>query len=144
MKPSQFPQSRGRHHADRQLETCSDRRRSHRRQFRRAVRVSLLSCEFGEAPAASGTLLNLSADGLALHLLTTDMDAISVGGNHRISFDLGVGVPPFELPGCISNIVDGATPDRVVVGVEFINTEGGGAERQRLRDALRTQHLGGE
>ena len=144
MDPALSTQQHGRRHADQDPVICSDRRRSGRRQLRQPTRVSLHDSEPGTAPRASGTLLNLCADGLALQLPATVLDAVHVGGRYRISFDLGEGESPFDLPGCISNIVEGATPDHAVVGVEFFNTEGSAAEARRLCEVIQTHHQGGE
>lgn len=114
----------------------AERRRSPRRQFQDATKVTLTSIGRDSATRISGALLNLSDDGLACRLLETEIDSLEPDESVSVSFALSSWEQPFALTGRIVSRTKAGSPGYVVAGVEF---ESGEQMEQRslLRQELR-------
>lgn len=111
----------------------ADRRQSRRRRLRKPTEVSLHGTGRQGPWRRLGTLLNLSQDGMACRLHKGDTAGLVYGQTLRVVFCLEGVLPPFDLPGQVSNITEGGTADHVVVGIAFLAD----GQQEDLRDRLR-------
>ena len=116
----------------------ADRRRSPRHRWRRPTEVTLaVAVDRWRCTAA---LLIVSADGVACRVAAPDTESLSIGKVVGAQFRLDSLSPAFSLPARVTNITQGASVDRMVVGLEFIvDTDLAVAEQVRLREALNDQ-----
>jgi len=118
-----------------------ERRRSPRRTLQRSLSVQLTPRKSADpAPvdaeeSMSAVILNMSPHGLACRLPASQATRLSVDGRLFVSFALGAGNQSFDFTGRIVSITEGGTPERVVLGIEFI--DGGTSRAQNaLSEAL--------
>jgi hypothetical protein len=114
-----------------------------RRQFERtnATVASQVRLWLGGAQTpAVGLLANVSADGLACHLPSTDLDAmVSLGDRLRVSFELAGFDEVFELPAVVCNKALTRDQQQLSLGLKFdARTDDPLAQHalQRVRAAL--------
>ncbi|MCO6438726.1 MAG: PilZ domain-containing protein [Phycisphaerae bacterium] len=110
-----------------------DRRRSSRRALRRSARVCL-SAVNGTWTCA-GSLLNVSADGLACRVSRFDVPHHAEGGKVFADFDLEDHFA-FRLDAQVAAITPAADENFLVVNLAFPEGADASPERQRLRAAL--------
>lgn len=115
----------------------AERRRSPRQRFHGPCDVALYA---GDALAESfceAAMLNLSTEGIACRVPTQQAGLLRIGQIVRVVFRLDRSTPEFDLHGRVTNITEGGTAERMVVGLEFVADESSGEDRQRLEEALR-------
>jgi hypothetical protein len=84
----------------------------------------------------SGTLLNLSPDGIAAKTAAPPADRCRSGHTCVVRFRLDENTPTFELSAGITNVTPGADPGQVVLGMEFLRGGQNETTRGRISDAL--------
>jgi hypothetical protein len=103
--------------------TLLQRRSSKRYRFQRTSPVRLwIDGQPGEK--VSGTILNLSADGIACLLAKRETPHVEPGASVGLSFALTDESRPVELKGTVTNVTPVDSPHVVVLGIQFI-FEGG-------------------
>lgn len=100
-----------------------DRRRAPRRRFRNRSIVSLAFLEPASSSAVRGSLLNLSASGLAFLLDAPPPPALVVGATIRVTLEGDATADPLLLPARLVSITQGADPCTWVVGIEFLRDD---------------------
>lgn len=123
--------------------TLADRRRSERRRLKQRATVSLQIGEQDGAWTIQGAMLNLSAEGIACRIAREDALRMAVGCVVLVRFVLQEAGRPFEWSARVTNITEGGTADRTVVGLEFIFDHRGEVDRARLCRALEAQRFSG-
>lgn len=119
----------------------AERRRSPRRRLRKPTKVTLRAIGLkpgSPGSAYEGSLLNVSLEGLACRLRTSDAATFRVGETLRAAFDLGASLSAFDCKARIINMTQCATAGHLVLGLEFIQGQSGAVNRRRLREALAT------
>lgn len=114
-----------------------------RRQFVRArlapsSRVLLEWTRNGEGHRHTGSLLNISADGLACRIEDHAVQALEGGESIRVRFEIPGGVKPFDLAVTISNKTP-ASSDHTIVGLQFQRTADQSRQLDTLKDLLTRQ-----
>lgn len=115
----------------------AERRRSPRQRFHGPCDVALYA---GDALAESfceAAMLNLSTEGIACRVAMQQARLLNIGQIVRVVFRLDRSTTEFDLHGRVTNITEGGTAERMVVGLEFVANERLGKDRQRLEEALR-------
>ena len=97
----------------------AERRRSPRRRFQDATKVTLTPTDRDCGTPISGALLNLSDDGLACRLPETEIDSLEPDESVSVSFALSRWERPIALTGRIVSRTKAGSPGYVVAGVEF-------------------------
>lgn len=112
------------------------RRRSHRYRLPRGVVVEIHDVGGGEL-LCSGTLMNMSCDGIAAKASLPEQTPCRGGLACRVQFQLSAETPAFDLPATITNMTPAGESEHVVLGMELIHAADG-ATRRALSDALGT------
>lgn len=114
-----------------------ERRRSARRRLREPSRVTVQRVGSGTGWRCSGSLLNLSVDGVAVRLSAADVpEPLTVGAMVQVAFPVGDSAAEFGRTCRIANVTEGATPEQRVVGLEFIMDARSLPDRERLQAAI--------
>jgi hypothetical protein len=95
------------------------RRSSKRYRFQPTIRVSLWM-DGRSDERSSGTVLNLSTDGIACLLPKREAHHVEPGANVGLSFALRDGAQPVQLKGIVTNVTPVDSPLFVVLGIQFI------------------------
>jgi hypothetical protein len=115
--------------------TLLQRRSSRRYRFQRTSPVSFW-IDGRPYEKASGTILNVSADGIACLLPKKETRHVEPGANVGLSFALRDGAQPVELKGMVTNVTPVDSPLSVVLGIQFVFEEGKTEIPEELAAAL--------
>jgi c-di-GMP-binding flagellar brake protein YcgR len=112
------------------------RRRFGRRDLRSrtAVRITPMNAE--DRPPVEGSLLNISAGGMACRVDSATGADCSVGSCALVEFALAECHQPFHLPVQVRGHTPGASNQRVILSLEFVRSIETEADRARLAEAL--------
>ena len=121
--------------------TLADRRRSERRRLKQRATVSLQMGEGNGTCTIQGAMLNLSPEGIACRIAHEDASRMEVGSAVLVRFGLEEAGESFEWSARVTNITEGGTAGRTVVGLEFIVDHE--ADRVRLCRVLEAQRFSG-
>jgi hypothetical protein len=103
--------------------TLLQRRSSKRYRFHRTSPVDIWM-DGRPDEKASGTILNLSTDGIACLLPKEETRHVEPGASVGLSFTLRDGAQPIELKGMVTNVTPVDSPLFVVLGIQFIFEQG--------------------
>lgn len=116
----------------------ADRRRSPRRAFRRSSGVVLEAVFPSGRRRIKGTLLNLSADGLACLVTAEGAQGLVPATRLHAAFRLPDSEDSFELPGRIISVLPAGDGNSQLIGLAFVDGEQEQvrATRETLRSLL--------
>lgn len=123
--------------------TLADRRRSERRRLKQGATVTLQMGKANDSWTSQGAMLNLSREGIACRIAREDASRMEVGCGVLVRFGLEEVGQSFEWSARVTNITEGGTAGRSVVGLEFIIDHEGEADRARLCRVLEAQRFSG-
>jgi len=112
------------------------RRRFWRANLRTSTAVTLTPA--GDGPRITGAVLNLSVDGLACRLSRLDTAGLKIGDPVTLEFEVEDGVGPLSAGAEIRGKTLAATPDSVIVRLQFIPTTLSTQDRERIVQATCT------
>lgn len=115
--------------------TLLQRRSSKRYRFHRTSPVGFWM-DGRPDEKASGTILNVCADGIACLLPKEETCHVEPGASVGLSFALTDGAQPVELKGMVTNVTPVDSPLFVVLGIQFVFEEGKDGMPEELALAL--------
>lgn len=114
----------------------TERRRTPRRLLRATTRIEIHQPLADEIWSASGLLLNISEKGLACRLDAREAAELRCNEKVRIHFCIGDVLEEFNLFARIASIVESASAQHAIVGMEFIDLAQALDQSKRLARAL--------
>jgi len=116
--------------------TIEERRRSPRRRFCEPTAVELEWDHVTEHGRVVGDLFNVSIDGLACRVSMNAAAALCEGLAVRVHFALGTPSQKFCLPAKVISLTRAASPQHVLLGMEFGTTDGTAEQIGQLQRTL--------